>query len=96
MVKSSKGIRRRTRGLKKSVREKGMVPITRFLQRFEIGERACIVIDPSVHDAQPHPKFQGRTGEITGTCGKAYILKIKDGKKSKSIIAGAVHLRRVK
>ncbi len=95
-MKKSKGIRQGTRNiLRKKPRERGLIPITRALQEFEEGERARIVIEPSVHKGQPHRRFQANVGTIIGKQGKAFKLKIKDGKKEKIIIARAEHLRKI-
>ena len=95
MAKASKGLRRRTRQLKKKPRERGLSPITRSLQSFSIGEKASIVIDPSIHKGQPHPRFHGLTGTITKKQGNAYLVNIKDGNKIKSVIVKPEHLRKV-
>ncbi len=95
-MERSKGFRSGTRHkLRKTPRERGKVPVTRFLQQFEIGEKVCIDIEPSVHKGMPHPRFQGRVGEVVGKRGRAYIVRIRDGDKKKLIIALPVHLKRV-
>lgn len=95
-MERSKGFRSRTRHkLRKTPRERGKVPITRFLQQFEVGEKVCIDIEPSVHKGMPHPRFHGRVGEVVGKRGRAYIVKVRDGDKKKLIIALPVHLKRV-
>ena len=72
MVKRSKGFRSKTRKkLRKTPRQRGLSPITKTLQIFEVGENANIVIDPSLQQGQPHPRFHGLTGTITGTQGNA-------------------------
>ncbi len=96
MVKKNHGPRKRTRHkLRKSPRERGMTPVTRFLQKFEVGEKVAIVIEPSVHKGMPHPRFHGRTGTVVGKQGNAYVIEIRDGGKMKKIIALPVHLKRV-
>lgn len=96
MVKASKGIRARTRGvLRKSLRERGMSPITRSFQKFEVGDRVSIIIDPSEHAGQPHPRFQGVTGTVSGMQGRAYVLEIRAGGKIKKIITSPEHLRKI-
>ena len=95
MVKSSKGIRKRTRNiLRKSPRHRGMPPITHSFINYEVGEKASVVIDPSVHGGQPHVRFQGHTGTVMGKQGKAYILHLSIGKHGKDIIVGPEHLRK--
>lgn len=95
MVKRSKGTRSKTRKvLSKSAREKGLPPVTRILQTFEEGEKASIIIDPSVHKGQPHRRFYGSTGTIVGKQGRAFLVEVKTGNKKKILIVGAEHLRK--
>jgi large subunit ribosomal protein L21e len=95
MVKSSKGFRSRSRGtFTKDVREKGMPPITRFLQTFEIGESVLVNIEPSDPHGQPHPRYQGRTCTVVAQVGRAYRIDFVDGGKRKQLIANPVHLRK--
>ena len=95
-MKRSRGFRSKSRSkLRKKVREGRMNVITRAMQKFEEGEKVAIVIDPSVHHGMPHPRFHGKTGDIVATQGKAYIVKIRDGRKVKHIISSPEHLRKV-
>jgi large subunit ribosomal protein L21e len=95
MVKSSKGFRSRSRGtFTKEVREKGMPPITRFLQTFEVGESVLVVLEPSDPHGQPHPRYQGRTCTVVEQVGRAYKIEFLDGGKKKQLIANPVHLRK--
>lgn len=97
MVKSSKGLRRRTRSkLRKKPRERGLSPITRSFQTYATGEKASIIIDPSVHKGQPHSRFHGKTGTIMGTQGNAYLLDVKMGRKMKRVIVNPEHLKKQK
>ncbi|MDO9538321.1 MAG: 50S ribosomal protein L21e [Thermoplasmata archaeon] len=97
MVKSSKGIRKRTRSiLRKSPRHRGMPPITHSFITYEVGEKAAIVIDPSIHGGQPHVSFQGQTGTIMGMQGRAYLLHLNIGKHGKDVIIGPEHLKKQK
>ena len=95
-MKMSHGPRARSRKkLRKRVRERGLPPIRRYLAHFEIGERAAVDIDPSVHEGFPHHRFQGRTGVIVGKQGRCYKLMIRDGGLKKILIVHPVHLKRV-
>jgi large subunit ribosomal protein L21e len=97
MVKRSKGMRSKTRQkLSRHPRDRGLSPITRVLQVFEEGEYANIVIDPSIHKGQPHPRFHGLTGVVVGTQGKAYLLDVKVGNKQKKLLIRPEHLRKIK
>lgn len=95
MVKASSGSRCRTRSvMRKSPRDKGMPPITRTFQTFEMGDKVSIILDSSEHGGQPHPRFQGVTGTVMGMQGRAYVVDIRAGKKTKKIIASPEHLRK--
>jgi len=96
MVKRSRGTRSCTRyKLQKKPRERGLSPITKSLQKFDVGEKANIVIDPSIHKGQPHPRFHGLTGEITGKQGNAYKVDVKVGKKIKTLLIRSEHLKKI-
>ena len=87
------GTRRKSRyKLKKTVREKGLSPISRAIQEFTEGDIVNIDLDPGIQDGMPHPKFQGRTGRITGHRGRAYIVEVRDGGLMKEIIVLPEHL----
>ena len=96
MVKRSKGFRSKTRKkLRNTPRQRGLSPITKTFQVFDIGENANIVIDPSIHKGQPHPRFHGLTGKIKGTQGEAYIVNVKVGQKEKELIIRPEHLKKI-
>ena len=96
MVRRSRGIRSKSRHiLRRKPRDRGISPITRAMQQFEIGDSVNVTIDPSIHQGMPHPRFQGRTGKIEGTQGSAYLVGIRDGKKHKTLIIRPEHLGRV-
>lgn len=95
MVKASKGYRRRTRSvMQKRARDRGLSPITKEFQTFEVGEKASVNVDPSIHKGQPHIRFQGKTGTVKGMQGRAYLLDIRDGGMTKEIIVKPEHLRK--
>lgn len=96
MVKASKGPRGKTRQkLRKSPRERGLPPVTHFFRTFEPGDKAAIVIDPSVHKGQPDKRFHGYTGTIVEKKGRAYIVAVKQGGIVKKVIATPEHLKKV-
>ena len=92
MVQKSKGPRKRTRYL---LRTRGKTPITRYLQEFEIGSKVLIRPVPSSHKGMPFRRFIGRVGVVVEKIGKSYIVRIKDGKKEKSVISRPEHLKAV-
>lgn len=93
-VKRSHGFRRGTR---KKLRQKPSVrvTITKFLQKFKPEEKVMILQEPSSQKGMPFPRFRGRVGTITGKRGKSYIVEMVVGKKKKTIISRAEHLKRL-
>lgn len=97
MVKRSKGVRSDTRQVfRKSPRQRGMSPITHRFQKFEVGEKAHVCIDPGIHSGQPHSRFQGLTGTIKSMQGHAYLVDVRVKNKVRTIISMPEHLRKVK
>jgi large subunit ribosomal protein L21e len=93
MVKSSKGFRSRTRGtLTKSARDRGLPPVSRFLQTFEVGEQVVVRLEASDPHGMPHPRYQGRTCTVVARVGRAYRVQFLDGGKPKQLIANPIHL----
>jgi large subunit ribosomal protein L21e len=91
------GTRRKSRHkLKKTVREKGLSPITRALQEFTEGDIVNIDLDPSIQNGMPHPRFHGRTGKVIERRGRAYMVEVRDGGLMKEVIALPEHLTQQK
>lgn len=97
MVKASKGSRSRTLNMmSKPPRKRGQNSISRCFQKYEIGDKANIIIDPAMHKGQPFKRFHGQTGEIIGRRGAAYILAVQEKGKLKTTIARPEHLKKSK
>ena len=95
MVKASKGIMEKTRQkFRRSPRKRGLSPITRSFQRFEVGEKAVIKIDSSLQRGWPHHRFHGLTGTVVGKQGRAFVLDVRFGGKTKKAIVFPEHLKR--
>ena len=93
MVKSSKGFGSRSRGtFTKEARDRGLPPITRFLQEFAVGDRVIVRLEASDPHGQPHPRYQGRVCIVLAKVGRAYKLSFIDGSKPKELIATPIHL----
>jgi large subunit ribosomal protein L21e len=94
MVKSSKGFRSRSRGtFTKKVRERGLPPLTRFLRKYEVGDRVVVVLEASDPHGQPHPRYQGRVCTVVERVGRSYRVEFLDGGKRKELLAAPIHLR---
>jgi large subunit ribosomal protein L21e len=75
-------------------RERGTSPPQRAVEQFENGEKVHLAIDPSVIEGRFHPRFNGHTGEVVGTQGRAFKVRINDGGKEKTLIVRAAHMTR--
>lgn len=80
---------------RKQIRTRGSVPFRRYFQKLEQGEKVAFIEEKSVPSQVPE-RFQGRTGEVEGKRGRAYIVKIKDNEKEKKFIINPVHLIKIK
>ncbi|HMF32046.1 MAG TPA: 50S ribosomal protein L21e [Candidatus Lokiarchaeia archaeon] len=79
--------------LRKNPRKKGMAPLGRYLQDFEVGDTVDIIIDPSQMKAMPHKRFQGKTGRIVSKRGRCFEIEIKQIHKMKHIFVSVAHMR---
>lgn len=75
-------------------RDRGTSPPQRAIAQFAEGERVHLDLDPSVQEGRFPPRFVGHTGEILGKQGRAFRVRITDGKIDKEIVTVAAHLKR--
>ena len=90
MVKRSSGQRVKTRNKLKG----GRFSIAEALQEFNPSEKVVIKINPSVHKGMPHPRFQGKQATVIEKRGRAFLVSIVDGNKTKQLIAKPEHLKK--
>ena len=90
MVVKSHGPRRRTR---EKFRRTGRTAVNMFVKQFRNGERIVIDINSSSQGGMPFKRFQGLSGKIIEKRGNAYIIEIKDGNKTKTIISRPEHMK---
>lgn len=96
MVKRIGGFRRKTRSkLRKNIRQRGKISLTRFFQKLKEGDKVCLVAEPAVQGGMPFPRFHGKSGIVKGEQGECYKVEIKDGKKQKTLVVHPIHLRRI-
>jgi large subunit ribosomal protein L21e len=87
------GMRKKTRDkLSRTIRGRGKSSVVRAIQEFETGSKVHVLIDPSIHKGMPHPRFHGKTAEVVGKRGRAFVLKITDGDATKTLITLPEHL----
>jgi large subunit ribosomal protein L21e len=92
MVVKSHGPRRRTR---EKFRRRGKVPVNRFIRKFNVGDKVVIDIVSSSLNGIPFKRFQGLIGNVIEKRGNAYLVEIKDGNKTKKILATPEHLKTI-
>ena len=91
---SSNGPLKGTRGkLSNDPRDRGASPPQRAIQEYDVGQKVHLKLDPSVSEGRFHPRFNGHTGTVAGTQGRAFKIEINDGGKDKTIIARPAHLK---
>ncbi len=88
MVQKSYG---KMRGTRKKMTSRGKVTITRYLQKFNVGDKVHIDFVPS--SPIQHPRFQGVTGKVIRKDGRNYVVEIRDGGSYKSVYARPEHLK---
>ena len=94
MVTRTKGSRQGTRSiLRKSKRQRRSLFIGRTMHTYQEADTVAIVLDGAQQKGMPHRRFQGRTGEIAGTQGRAYVVRVADGNMMKTVVARPEHLR---
>lgn len=92
-MKKSKGYRSRTRHLlKKKLRERGKVRLSKLLYEYQPSTQVIIKIDPSVQKGMPHRRYHGRIGKIANKRGRSYVVSVSQGKAVKEIIVRPEHL----
>jgi len=80
---------------KRSIREKGKIPLSQYFQEFKAGEKVNLKINSSVQQGRFFPRFHGLTGTITGNKkGACYEIQIKDGNKQKTLYVHPIHLKK--
>lgn len=88
------GFRRKTRcKLRKNVRARGKIGLTKFFQKFCQGDTVNLVAEPAYQKGMYFPRYHGKAGIIKAKKGKCYEVEINDHKMVKTLIVHPVHLR---
>ncbi|MBI4154609.1 50S ribosomal protein L21e [Candidatus Woesearchaeota archaeon] len=91
------GSRRKSRSkLRKNIRDRGKISITRYLQEFKSGDKVLLDAEPAIQKGMYHPRYHSLAGIIINKRGNAYEVKINDNGKDKNIFVRSVHLRGIK
>jgi len=81
--------------VKKKIKDKGKVKLSRMFQELKEGDRVAVHIELSEIASFPK-RLQGKTGAVESARGKAYIVKIRDGNNLKRFIIKPIHLKKLK
>lgn len=91
------GFRRKTRSkLRKNMRDKGKISISRYFHEFKEGDRVILKAEPAIQTGMSHPRYQGKAGIVFGKQGECYKVMIKDGSMEKMMIVHPIHLLKQK
>ncbi len=90
-MKGSRGPRASTRRkLSKRFGEK--FTITPYLQDFKPKDRVIIKIEPASQKGMPHHRFKGLVGVVKERRGDGFVLDVKIGNATKTVISRPEHL----
>jgi len=96
MVKRLGSKNRKTRQkLSKNIHTKSKIRISTYLQSFKSGDRVALKVEPAIQKGQYYLRFHGKTGQVTGSQGECYKVKIRDFNKQKTLLVHPIHLKRI-
>jgi len=96
MVQRIGGARRKSRyKMKKPLRSRGKLSITKYFQEFNLGDRVALKAEPAVQKGMYCLRFHGKQGVVSKQVGSCYEVSIKDHNKQKTLIVHPVHLKRL-
>ena len=80
---------------RKRIRDKRRIRLSQYFQELKPGDKVAIVKNLSFKASFP-PRMQGKTGIIEGKRGRAYIVKLLNGKIHKTLTIKPIHLKKLK
>jgi ribosomal protein L21E len=81
--------------LKKNVRTKGKISISKFMQTFNAGDKVSLKTEPAYQKGIFFHRFHGKTGIIQEKRGRCYVVKVSDLGAEKTVVVHPVHLVRL-
>jgi len=91
------GFRRKSRHkLTKKLKNKGKIPLSKYLQDLKLGAKVCLKAEPAVQKGMYLPRFHGKVGILKAKKGSCYEVIIKDLDKEKTLVVHPVHLQALK
>lgn len=93
--KKAIGKRGKTRQLlRRNVRAK--TTVNEIIKPIKVGDTVQIIINSSQHQGLPFKRMYGKTGKVIALQGNCPVVELKDGNKTKKILADRVHLKQIK
>ena len=78
----------------KPIRQRGKLGLSRVFSELDIGDKVALVRDLSFKASFPKT-WQGRTGQVTEKKGRAYVIKVSDGNKLKTVTVKRINLKKL-
>jgi len=95
MVRRKGKFRRKTRSkLRKRRKDRGKLSISKYFQKFKIGDRVYLKAEPAIQKGMYHPRYHGKSAKIINKKGNCYEVLINDQKKEKKLIVHPIHLKK--
>lgn len=93
MVKRIGSVIRKSRNkLRQHYKNKGKVPLSRYFQKFDIGDKVVLKANLAVFKGRYLPRFHGKVGTVTGKKGRCFQIAVKNGGKQKIFNVHPIHL----
>lgn len=79
----------------KRIREQGKLSLANYFEELKKGDRVALITNLSYKRNFPD-RLNGRTGVVFEKRGRAYVIKVNDGKKEKTFIVSKVHIKKLR
>ena len=91
MAKQSRGT---LSGKTRFLRGRSRSTVAESVRTFKIGDKVLISPKASI-SGMPHLRYANRHGIVVEKRGRSYVVEVKDGKKTKKLVTGPIHMRKV-
>lgn len=95
MKKIGSSRRKSRHKLKKNIRVKGKISISKFMQDFKPGDKVSLKTEPGFQKGLFFHRFHGKVGTVESKRGSSYVVKVNDLGKDKTLVVHPVHLVRL-
>ncbi|WP_326403755.1 50S ribosomal protein L21e [Infirmifilum sp. NZ] len=92
-MRHSHGYRTRSRKMfRHTPRTRGYRGLSRLMREYSQGELVVIDVNPTFIETAPHRRYQGKVGKVVEQRGRAYVIEVQVGGKTKKIITTPEHI----